>query len=249
MKENPYDNPEFFDKYSQMRRSREGLEGAGEWETLREVLPPAAGQRVLDLGCGYGWHCIWAAEQGASSVLGIDLSERMLDVAQEKIRGNEAISGRIEYRRIAIEDLELPENSFNLVISSLSLHYIADYSAMVQKVRRWLRPGGMFVFTVEHPVFTAEGSQDWVYGEDGKIDHFPVDNYYYEGPRTAHFLGETMTKYHRTVTTYVETLLEYGFTLRHLREPMPPEPMRGLPGMADEMRRPMMLILAAEVPA
>ena len=55
-----------------------------------------------------------------------------------------------------------------------------------------------------------------------------------------------MTKYHRTVTTYVETLLEHGFTLRHLREPMPPESMRSLPGMADEMRRPMMLILAAE---
>lgn len=249
MRENPYDNSIFFEKYSHMLRSEQGLSGAGEWETLRAVLPPVAGRRVLDLGCGYGWHCIWAAEQGASSVLGVDLSGHMLEVARDKIRGEQALSERIEYRQGAIEDLELPENSLDLVLSSLSLHYAADYPAVVEKVRRWLSPGGMFVFTVEHPVFTADGSQDWVYGENGEIDHFPVDNYYFEGPRTTHFLGETMTKYHRTVTTYVETLLEYGFTLRHLREPMPPESMRSLPGMADEMRRPMMLILAAELTA
>lgn len=247
MRENPYDNPAFFDQYSHMLRSEKGLSGAGEWETLRAVLPPVAGRRVLDLGCGYGWHCIWAAEHGASSVLGVDLSEKMLTVAREKIQNNESLSSRIEYRRSSIEELDLPESSFDLVLSSLALHYIEDYTDVVEKVRLWLRPGGMFVFTVEHPVFTAEGSQDWVYGDDGTIRHFPVDNYYYEGKRTVCFLGETMTKHHRTVTTYVETLLENGFTLRHLREPTPPESMQNLPGMADEMRRPMMLILAAEL--
>ena len=231
-----------------MTRSREGLAGAGEWETLESVLPPVEGRRVLDLGCGYGWHCIWAVENGAESVLGVDLSARMLEVARGKIAGDARLSARIEYRHGAIESLEFPENSFDLVLSSLSLHYVADYPAVVEKVRRWLRPGGQFIFTVEHPVFTAEGSQDWVYGENGEIRHFPVDNYYREGPRTAHFLGETMTKYHRTATTYLETLLEYGFTLRHVKEPMPPESMRDLPGMADEMRRPMMLIAAAELP-
>lgn len=248
MKENIYDDPSFFQKYSEMTRSREGLAGAGEWETLESVLPPVEGRRVLDLGCGYGWHCIWAVENGAESVLGVDLSARMLEVARGKIAGDARLSARIEYRHGAIESLEFPENSFDLVLSSLSLHYVADYPAVVEKVRRWLRPGGQFIFTVEHPVFTAEGSQDWVYGENGEIRHFPVDNYYREGPRTAHFLGETMTKYHRTATTYLETLLEYGFTLRHVKEPMPPESMRDLPGMADEMRRPMMLIAAAELP-
>lgn len=246
MKENIYDIPEFFQKYGQMLRSQKGLAGAGEWETLRTVLPDCTGKRVLDLGCGYGWHCLWAAQNGAKSVLGIDLSERMLNVAAEKIAGNDALCGRIAYRRSAIEDLELPENSVDIVLSSLALHYVADYESLVRRVHRWLCPGGSFIFTVEHPVFTAEGSQDWVYDADEKINHFPVDNYYYEGPRTVHFLGQTMTKYHRTVTTYVETLLKEGFALRHLKEPMPPESMRALPGMADEMRRPMMLIIAAE---
>ena len=84
MQENKYDNPVFFEKYSQMSRSREGLSGAGEWETLKDLLPDFAGKRVLDLGCGYGWHCIYAMEQGAMSVTGVDLSEKMLEVAREK---------------------------------------------------------------------------------------------------------------------------------------------------------------------
>ena len=57
MKENSYDNPRFFTQYSRMDRSRKGLAGAGEWPTLKTMLPALAGKRVLDLGCGYGWHC------------------------------------------------------------------------------------------------------------------------------------------------------------------------------------------------
>ena len=54
MKENKYDSDIFFEKYSQMERSKKGLSGAGEWETLKALLPDFRGQRLLDLGCGYG---------------------------------------------------------------------------------------------------------------------------------------------------------------------------------------------------
>ena len=60
MKENKYDEERFFEKYSQMDRSRKGLQGAGEWPALEKMLPPFAGRDVLDLGCGYGWHCRYA---------------------------------------------------------------------------------------------------------------------------------------------------------------------------------------------
>ena len=103
----------------------------------------------------------------------------------------------------------------------------------------------LYVFTVEHPVFTAYGTQDWYYNEKGEILHFPVDNYYYEGKRTAVFLGEKVTKFHRTLTTYLNTLLSNGFIINHIVEPQPPEYMMDIPGMQDEMRRPMMLIVSA----
>lgn len=242
MKENKYDDPVFFEKYAQMDRSRLGLQGAGEWKTLEPMLPDFAGRDVLDLGCGYGWHCAYAAEHGARSVLGLDISGKMLEVA----RGHHAASV-IEYRRMAMEDADFADGSFDVVLSSLAFHYVADFGALVRKIVRWLRPGGDFVFSCEHPVFTAEGSQDWYRDEQGNILHFPVDNYYIEGRRQAVFLGEQVTKYHRTLTSYVGALLSGGFTLTGLAEPQPPQEMIGtVPGMADELRRPMMLILSAK---
>lgn len=82
MRANPYDNNAFFEKYSRMPRSVEGLKGAGEWPTLKAMLPDFRKKRVLDLGCGFGWHCRYAAECGARYVIGIDLSEKMLERAR-----------------------------------------------------------------------------------------------------------------------------------------------------------------------
>ena len=241
MKENKYDDPKFFEKYSQMSRSREGLEGAGEWYLLREMFPDFAQKKVLDLGCGYGWNCLYAVQQGAKSVLGTDISRKMLETARQK-NAHE----RIQYCRSAMEDLEFPPGSFDVVISSLAFHYVKDFDSLVSKISQWLTPGGDFVFSVEHPVFTAYGTQDWFYDEDGKILHFPVDRYYYEGEREAIFLGEKVIKYHRTLTTYLDTLLQNGFQIRRAAEPKPPADMLDLPGMKDEMRRPMMLLVAAQ---
>ena len=240
MKENKYDNERFFQKYSQMMRSQKGLQGAGEWRELQKILPDFCEKRVLDLGCGYGWHCKYAADHHAASVLGTDLSEKMIQTARTI---NAAPS--IEYRRVAMEDLDFPERSFDVVLSSLALHYVEAFAPLVQNISKWLVSGGSFVFSVEHPVFTSYGTQDWYYDENGEILHFPVDNYYFEGPREAIFLGETVIKYHRTVTTYLNTLLQNGFVLRHIIEPQPPEDMLELEGMKDELRRPMMLLVAA----
>ena len=121
-----------------------------------------------------------------------------------------------------------------------------DFRALAKEVSRWIRPNGRFVFSVEHPVFTAHGTQDWYYDKEGTILHYPVDRYFYEGQRDAVFLGEHVVKYHRTLTTYLNTLLENGFELRNIIEPQPPEDMLSIPGMADEMRRPMMLIVSAQ---
>ena len=240
MPENKYDDPVFYKKYSQMDRSRQGLDGAGEWKTLKALLPDFKGKRLLDLGCGYGWHCIYAMEQGAFSATGIDISEKMLAVAREKTRCQ-----GVTYVRMPIEAIDFAHNSFDIVLSSLALHYVPSFDAVAKRVRACLTKGGCFIFSVEHPIFTAEGSQDWVYDDREQIAHFPVDNYFYEGERRANFLDETVTKYHKTLTTYLDGLLENGFELTRIVEPKPPASMMDCPEMKDEMRRPMMLIVSA----
>lgn len=241
MKENKYDDERFFSQYSQMARSTQGLKGAGEWHELKKLLPDFDGKRVLDLGCGFGWHCRYAVERGATFALGIDLSEKMLEKAREI-----NTSPRIEYKRMAIEDFDFRPETFDVVISSLTFHYLESFDAVCAGVYRCLSDGGSFVFSVEHPIFTAYGSQDWVYDAEGKPLHWPVDRYFSEGLRHARFLGEDVSKYHKTLTTYVNGLLKAGFRITDLVEPQPDDSMLdAIPGMRDELRRPMMLLVAA----
>lgn len=244
MKENKYDDEAFFEKYSAFPRSVGGLSAAGEWHELERLLPDFTGQRVLDLGCGFGWHCIYAAERGAAEVLGTDLSEKMLAKARAM-----TASPQVTYRRAAIEDLSFEPESFDTVISSLALHYVESFSAVCAAVHAWLLPGGLFVFSVEHPIFTAYGTQDWFYDEDGGKLHWPVDRYFFEGWRDATFLGEHVAKHHKTLATYLQGLIEAGFAIEAVVEPKPSADMLSAAcAMSDELRRPMMLIVKARKP-
>lgn len=242
MKENKYDDPQFFQQYSKMPRSVGGLNATGEWHELKKMMPNLKNKRVLDLGCGFGWHCIYAIEQGAKQVVGIDISENMLNEARKK-----TTSPLVEYIQMPIEDISYPPNSFDVVISSLAFHYIENFGDIVDRISHCLAPGGAFVFSVEHPVFTAYGTQDWFYDEEGNILHFPVDNYYIEGMREAIFLGEKVTKYHKTLTTYLNNLIQYGFAITGIVEPKPSEDMlKAIEEMKEELRRPMMFLVSAE---
>ena len=212
MPQNIYDNPDFFEGYSQLRRSREGLAGAPEWPALRSMLPPLEGLRVLDLGCGFGAFARWAQKMGAASVLGIDLSENMLARARAQTR-----HPGVTYCLADIENLDLPDTSFDLVYSSLTLHYIADFGAVCVTIRKLLVPGGQLVFSVEHPLFTAPGRPEWRTGPSGsKV--WPIDDYLLEGKRVTDWITPGVVKYHCTVASYVNSLLAQGFHLIHLEE-------------------------------
>lgn len=236
-----YDNEVFFRKYSRMARSEQGLSGAGEWPTLRELLPNLAGKRVLDLGCGYGWHCFYALEQGAIQVVGTDVSRRMLEVARRK-----DVDGKVDFRLISVEEYDYPAGAYDVVLSSLVLHYVEDLDSVFRKVYATLAPGGHFIFTIEHPIFTAEGKQDWHY-EQGVAVHWPVDRYFEEGIREACFLGERVTKYHHTLTSLLGGMLRAGFILDGVVEPQPTaEMLQSIKEMKDELRRPTMLIVSGK---
>jgi len=238
--DNIYDNKGFYDAYAQMPRSRDGLKSAGEWHQLQALFPPLEGKAVLDLGCGYGWHSKYAADRGALSVLGLDLSERMIEEARRRNAAD-----NIVYKVCGVEEYEYPEAGYDFVISNLVLHYIPDLDSIFKKVFQTLKPGGIFLFNIEHPVFTAGVHEDWLYGEDGTPMAWPIDNYFYPGERQTLFLGQQVTKQHHTLTQILMGVLHAGFTLEHIEEAEPSKEMMDMAGMKDEMRRPMMLLVRA----
>lgn len=235
-----YDNGAFFKEYAQMPRSRDGLPAAGEWHQLKPLFPLLEGKSMLDLGCGYGWHCKYAQTQGAARVLGIDLSARMLGEARKR-----NADARIEYRLCGIEDYEYPENEWDCVVSNLALHYIEDLDGVYRNVHRTLKSDGVFLFNIEHPTFTAGVHQDWIYASDGSPKFWPVDDYYLPGERHTRFLGCDVAKQHHTLTQILMGLLNTGFKLLAVEEAQPPAEMLDIPGMKDELRRPMMLLVKA----
>lgn len=244
-KQNIYDDPAFFAAYSQMQRSQAGLSAAGEWPAFRALLPDLRGKRVLDLGCGFGWHCRYARQEGARSVVGVDVSEKMLARARETTNDPDII-----YRQEAIEDVDFPAEEFDVVISSLALHYVERFDLVCQKVYRYLVTGGAFVLSVEHPIFTALETQDWCYGPNRERLHWPVDHYQQEGIRHARWIADDVVKYHRTLASYVNTLLDAGLVITRVVEPTPSaEMLAERPDFKDELRRPTFMLLAATKPA
>ncbi|RXK17649.1 bifunctional 2-polyprenyl-6-hydroxyphenol methylase/3-demethylubiquinol 3-O-methyltransferase UbiG [Macrococcus sp. DPC7161] len=241
MDSNIFDDTSFFEKYSEMERSKHGLEAAGEWSSFKEMMPSLKGAHVLDLGCGYGWHLEYAATEGAERIVGVDISEKMLKRAAEQPHADQ-----FTLIHSPIEDVEFESHEFDVVMSSLALHYLPSFKDVVEIVRDCLTINGTFIFSVEHPVYTAEGSQDWYYDASGQKAFWPVDDYYSEGERETDFLGEKVRKYHRTLSHYIQVLLDNEFSIKGIDEPIPTQEMLDQhPEMKDELRRPMMLIISA----
>jgi SAM-dependent methyltransferase len=240
MAQNIYDNPSFFAGYSQLPRQVKGFAGAPEWPAIRALLPDVTGKRVLDLGCGFGWASRWLREQGASSVLGLDLSENMIARAKA-----DTSDPAITYRLADLETLELPEAAFDFAYSALTFHYLRDFDRLVRTVYHALTPGSGFVFTIEHPIFMAASHPHWLEDGDGRKT-WPVNRYAEEGERRTEWFVPGVVKYHRTVGTTLNTLIRAGFVLQAVEEFAPStDQVRETPALAEERERPMMLLVSS----
>lgn len=238
MAQNIYDNAAFFEGYSKLRRSLEGLNGAPEWASLRAMLPQMRGKRVLDLGCGFGWFCRWALAQGAAEVTGIDVSENML------ARARESSDPAIRYDRADMDALTLEPGRYDLIYSSLAFHYLTRLDVLIGQIAGALVRGGRLVFSVEHPMFTAPEEPGWV-EQDGR-KHWPIDSYLKEGPRTTNWLTPGVIKQHRTMATYLNLLVGNGLAPFHVEEWGPTDEQRAhWPDLANERERPTFLLLGA----
>jgi SAM-dependent methyltransferase len=191
-------------------------------------LPSLSGKNFLDLGCGMGWYARFALSEGASQVLGIDVSEKMIAKALE-LTSSERKEGEevIEWKVADLETVQLGLDrrggeGWDVVFSSLALHYIVNLSSLFTRIFSSLNPGGTLVFSVEHPIYTAPSKPAFItvpseVGEERKV--WPLNSYLAEGERTVDWLGEKgVRKQHRTIGTYVSLLLDAGFEIKGVVE-------------------------------
>lgn len=245
MKQNVYDDPEFFAGYQQLRVSKSGINEAIEQPSLRTVLPPLGCTEVLDLGCGDGEFLRYCLANGALQGTGVDISRNMLQLA---VAGSYGLDLTFLHR--SLEEVVFPPRSFDVVVSSLALHYVADLQSLISRVFSWLRPGGVFAFSVEHPICTAQKiKQGWVPNAVGTGLAWPVDSYAEEGERQTHWFIDGVLKYHRRISTWVNILIAAGFVIDYLGEPEPTvEALASRPELVQHLERPALLVIRAHAP-
>jgi SAM-dependent methyltransferase len=238
--QNIYDDPDFFEAYSGLARQQRGLAGAPEWPVMRAMLPTSLeGARVLDLGCGYGWISRWAEQAGAARVVAVDISERMLARAADFAAG-----GRIEYVCADLDRFQ-PSGRFDVVVSSLTLHYLADINRLLAATAATMPSGARLVVSCEHPIYLAPA--DPRFSEGPQFSEWPVSRYHVEGERRTNWLGAAgVVKYHRKIDTYFRSLTDAGFEVTDLVEWGPSDDdVAEHPEWAIELERPMILLLGA----
>jgi SAM-dependent methyltransferase len=196
------------------------------WNALYErpatlgLLPEVGGKDILDAGCGPGWYADWLARQGAR-VVAVDCSPCMVRLADERLCGR----ARVVHGDVSnLRDL-LPSGTFDVVLSSLVLHYLPDLTETFPEWARILRPGGRLVFSTHHPIHQASLL------DPGYLCTELIEEEW-------GWLGEKMRYYRRPLRDLTEPLSAAGFVIERITEPTPGEALKAKdPGGYDLLRR------------
>lgn len=210
------------DWYAELVRGGSAMHRFSRDILLNGLSDNLSGLDVLDVGCGEGIVSRALAAAGARTV-GVDPTRTLLAHAEAAERVHPA---GVVYR---VDDGTtlgtVSDDSMDGVTAALSLNNIADLDAAVGSVRRVLRPGGFLAFTVPHPCFDAPATET-ISTPNGLRrvagDYFAEGLWRSTNPHSVRRAGN----YHRTMSTYLNTVLDHGFTLRSCDEPAPTDAVR-----------------------
>ena len=248
---NVFDNPTFFDGYKQIRNKADNENHMVADPALFSLAPDLTGKKVLDIGCGYGHNCTRFREMGATYVLGVDLSEKMIAAARE-------LNPENEYMRADGSDLTTISGKFDTIFSAQTLHYIEDFAKLCSEVAAMLNEGGHFIFSQLHPMATASfhlpneadtPNEDlWGRDENGEKLHWKLRNYGLSGKREVLWLENKVINHHRSISEIVNTLIAAGFVIEAMLEPVPgAEIIAEFPKYADYIHRSNFLLIRAKL--
>lgn len=212
--QNIYDNDEFFNGYQELRQGISANDLI-EIPQLFDLIGDVKDKEILDLGCGAGGHDRKLIELGAKHVTGIDISKKMLELANKNNNSNQ-----INYILMSMEDIDKLDKKYDLVVSSLAIHYIEDYDNLCKKVYNLLKDGGEFIFSHGHPMDSAiilnNLEHRYVILNDKK--YFLLSDYNNEGIRKNTWMVDGVITYHRNMSHLVNGLIDAGFTIERLNE-------------------------------
>lgn len=174
-----------------------------ERPAMIDLAGSVIGKKVLDIGCGSGWHSNHFLNQGAD-VVSIDISPEMVKRARMRVgdRGDIRVAD-IEESLPFIEDGEI-----QLVFASLVLHFMQEWHLALSEIHRVLAPGGEFVFSVCHPTFT-----DYPRSNNRRYNQTEIVS--------EKVGGVTTRRYRKTFSAIMNAIAQAGFTLVEMREPEP----------------------------
>lgn len=173
-----------------------------------DLLGELDGTQVIELGCGGAQFGLALAQDGAD-VTGVDISEEQLTYARELAEEHDI---EIELIETSVTDLSMiGDESYDLAVSAFAFQWVADLQACFEEAYRILRPGGRFVFSVDHPLYRQL---------DPETGDLSV-SYFDDKPRQEYSeeLEAEMVIYRRRVSEIVSPLLASEFTLKKLLEP------------------------------
>ncbi len=178
-------------------------------EASLQLLEPLHGTRVLEVGCGSGHSLRYVAERGAAELWGLDLSATQLAYAADLLQ---VYQPHLHLFESPMErNPGIPLNYFDLVLSIYALGWTTDLTATLALVSAYLKPGGYFVFSWEHPVYSCLS-----YSEQ----HFIIARPYtrQESVLLDSWCGVPIVQHKRTLSTFINEVLRAGLQLEQLIE-------------------------------
>lgn len=235
-----YDNDVILENYKQLRDSTNSANYQEENDAIMSLCPDLAGKSVIDLGCGKGGSCVTFSEMGASKVLGIDISKKMLDVANSNNKRE-----NVSFMYLDMNNIDQLNEKYDVAISSLSVHYIKDFRKLLHNIHDLLNDEGIFIFSQEHPLTTAPISGvHWTRDEKLNILHYDLTDYRRDGERVISWIIDGVLKYHRCFSEIINSIIEEGFIIDRMLEPVPTkELIEKLPYYEKSMHKPNYLIM------
>jgi SAM-dependent methyltransferase len=231
-----YDDKLFFENYLSLRKKEDNYNDLIEQPNVLSHVGDVTNKKVLDIGCGFGTLTIALSKLKPKIVLGIDNSIRMIELAKQI---NSA--SNIRYEKVDANDIGTIKEQFDCVCSSLTFHYIKDFDALIRGISILLPIGGKLLFSQEHPLLTAGkmGVQITDLSEG-----IAVKSYSQDGERHVEWLGKEVIKYHRKISSIINTLLNNGFVIDKILEPLPDDELINRhKRMLAELQRPSYLIV------